>query len=941
VIVYTVTIRNVGGGTAYNVDFTDQLPAHTEYTTAYGDGTYTVDSPAASGSLGIPDGAAGLVTANVSATIAPGGTLTAVYRVRVLSTVSQGVSLVNSADTTGEDGSGNPIPEYNPDVPDAFPDRDTTRIEVVEPGLALDKEIVDVLRGGVSIWPTPIVLWGDVIVYRVTVRNVGLGTAYDVDLTDELPFGLAYDTSGDGTYTVDNPAATGSLGVPDGATGLITADISATVAGGGTLVALYRARVLPEAIPGSYLTNVATVRGRDGAGTPIPEFNPDVGDTYPDSDSTTIRVGAPALLTNKEVFCDACPCAPAPARCDPCAIEPVPVKVGERVTFRLTVTNVGYSRAYDVVVEDRLPQGFAYVAETTRIVWPGGESGAEPSGAPGPLLTWATGASLDAGETLTLTFDARVTPEAPLGEVLNTMWATAVDDFAEPIPADSSMYVPADNDPDDLSSLRLLVVPGPEGHAPERPAAVRGALSGWLIGGAGALLAGVVAFRFRRAKLWLLLLGLVAMGATAVGSPYTITARTDPPKAGVILGAGVYAAGETVRLNALPARGFELVGWFEDGVELSSLPMVQVVADRHRTLVARFRPILEFVGLSGLWDGALTLLPTPTLGRNRFEVRPRFLFGSAPWDLRIAAQFTGTDWTDAQGHFTGSWDALRFGGGLLFNPAIPSYRSGYAVLSGAWEDFRWGFRVTHYPLSGTPPAPFLLYTLTLSTADLFVSLRAEERGGIAFKDLTLQLLKLDLCCGIGAQGMVAFTKEGFSSMRVALADLPLGCCGVAWDFAVTFTPGGKSVEIAPRWAPFCDACVTVYGDILWDDLSFTWGGLALYGYKIRCCWGGCCPQTRTHAGYVEFLTAFDPSRVPGGFRGEEFEYIKVGACGPGCCGGGYTFEATAYFAPTGLFGLSRFRISAGIPLSGEFVVTPTLEVAAGVVTFEVGWRFRF
>ncbi|MCX7844549.1 MAG: hypothetical protein N2507_04350, partial [Candidatus Bipolaricaulota bacterium] len=171
VIVYTVTIRNVGFGVAYDVDFTDELPAHVEYETAYGDGTYTVDSPAAAGSLGIPDGATGPVTADISATIHPGGTLVATYRVRVRSSAAQGVDLVNRAVATGKDGAGTPIPEFNPDVPDPHPDRDSTRIGVVEPGLALDKEIVDVLRGGVSIWPTPIVLWGDVIVYRVTVRN--------------------------------------------------------------------------------------------------------------------------------------------------------------------------------------------------------------------------------------------------------------------------------------------------------------------------------------------------------------------------------------------------------------------------------------------------------------------------------------------------------------------------------------------------------------------------------------------------------------------------------------------------------------------------------------------------------------------------------------------------------------------------------------------------
>ncbi len=948
VVVYKVTIRNVGGGTAYNVDFTDQLPDHTEYTTAYGDGTYTVDNPPAGpASLGIPHGATGSVTANISAAIAPGGTLTAVYRVRVLSTVSQGVPLVNSAVTTGEDGAGTPIPEYNPDVPDTFPDRDTTRIEVVEPGLALDKEIVDILRGGASIWPTPIVLWGDVLVYRVTVRNVGLGTAYNVDLSDELPFGLAYDASGDGAYTVDNPPAGPTpLGIPDGATGLVTVDISATVAGGGTLVAIYRARVTPEAIPGSYLTNLATVAGEDGAGTRIPEFNADVEDTYPDSDSTTIRVGAPALVTKKEVFCEACPCEPEPAPCDPCVEEPVAVTVGSRVTFRLIVTNVGYSRAYDVIVEDRLPPGFVYVAETTRLAWPGGKSEAEPVGAPGPLLAWVTGASLDAGETLTLTFDARVTPEAPLGEeIRNTMGTSAVDDFGVPIPADSSMYVPADNDPDDLSILRLIVGSAPAGAAP--PPSREGSAGrppiGWASWGMAVVAAGIVASRFGRRGVWLGLvlgLGLAGLGMTASGAKYTVAAWSDPPKGGTLFGTGIYEAGEGVHLTALPNPGFEFGGWFEDGAEISTLPLLEFVSNRDRTLIAKFRPVLEFVGISGLGQGALDLLPAIGLRQNRFELRPRFLFGTAPWDLRLVAAFTGAEWKDAQGHFTGSWDKIRFGAGLLFNPIAPEYRSAYFMASWAWEDLRVGLRVTHYPRSGTPPAPYLLYNLSLSTSDLSVTVRAEERDGLTFKDLTVYLFGVDLCCGIEATGTLSLTKQGFAYVEASVTNLPLGCCGVSFDFEVKFAPDAKTVSFTPRWAPFCDACLTVHGDIVWDANTFTWGGFALYGYKIRCCLGSCCPGGS--GSYVEFLTAFDPSQVPGGFQGDEFEYIKVGACGPGCCGGSYTFEVTAYFAPTGLFGLSRISITAGIPLSAGLVVSPTLEVTtAGLTTLALGWRLRF
>jgi len=78
------------------------------------------------------------------------------------------------------------------------------------PALSVNKVVADVRRGGASLGVVDPVLYGDVIVYRVTVRNVGLGTAYDVDLVETLPTGLVVDTSspyGAGTFAVGAPTA--------------------------------------------------------------------------------------------------------------------------------------------------------------------------------------------------------------------------------------------------------------------------------------------------------------------------------------------------------------------------------------------------------------------------------------------------------------------------------------------------------------------------------------------------------------------------------------------------------------------------------------------------------------------------------------------------------------------------------------------------------------
>ncbi|MCX7844772.1 MAG: DUF11 domain-containing protein [Candidatus Bipolaricaulota bacterium] len=607
--------------------------------------------------------------------------------------------------------------------------------------------------------------------------------------------------------------------------------------------------------------------------------------------------------------------------------------MGETVRFQLTVTNVGYSTAYDIVVEDRLPRGFEYVKDSALLIGPGGRTPLEPVITEGSLLTWVTGRSLEAGESLVLVFAARVREEA-LGkeEVVNVMRAEGVDAFRTPIPADSRRYVPADDDPDDMDVLRLRVRAGATGPTGARPP--RGPLGLLALSAAG--LGGLIAARRRLGLLALLL----ALSLPAQAARYTVELHSDPPRAGILFGAGIYKAGELVQVSALPHRGFEFVGWFEDEEEVSLSPLFEFVADRNRRLVARFRPILEFLGLSGSSQGRLFLLPTTGLESTRVELRSRYQFGFHPWEFRGVAVFRGTEWRDAQFHFTGAWDRIRFGGGLLFSPTGPAYRSAYAMSSLPWEELRLGLRVTHYPSYGTPPGPALLLHLTAGLPPLTLTVRLEEKAALTLKDVTLSLHGVELCCGLALQGTLAMDKEGLAYLRLAAQEIPLGCCGLSMDLAVTFTATAKEVELTPRWLPYCDACLTVYGDVVWAEGGLQ--GLALYGYKIRCCFGaGCCPPGP--GGYVEFLTAFDPARVPGGFKEGEFEYARFGFCGPACCGGTYRLELTLFFRPTGgLFGLARVLLQASLPLPGGWTLEPQLELPlSGSASLGLGWTGRF
>ena len=482
VVFYQYTIRNVGLGTAYAVNFTDTLPTGlvTEIDAPGIAGNWAVDDPPATGTLAIADGVGAFTTA-IGATIAGGGRLVAEYTVYVTSDVRQGVDLINVSSAVGIDGAGNPIPGENADVGDLTDDdeedadADDTGITIVAPivpALSVDKRVIDVIRGGSSIGVVNPVLFGDVIVYEYTIRNVGLGTAYRVEFTDTLPTGLEIEAAapGDaGTYEVDAPAASGSLALIDGVRTFSTA-ISATIDGGSMLTATYAALVSPDAPPAQDLVNTAEASGEDGAGTEIPDENTSVGDTSdedsedPDADDTgiaSVRVGIPALVTDKSVI--------DIVRGGQSIGPEGPITTGDAIVYRLLVKNVGEGTAFNVDVRDALPEPFAYRTGSTVGTWPSqpGLHTQDPLGSPGPSLVWSTDATLGPDDSLTLIFEALVDGPISAGEIYtNVLEATGEDGARRPIPPNSSNDVPEDDDPDDRDTVALAGVPDAVPAAP-------------------------------------------------------------------------------------------------------------------------------------------------------------------------------------------------------------------------------------------------------------------------------------------------------------------------------------------------------------------------------------------------------------------------------------------------------------------------------------------
>ncbi|MBU1048685.1 DUF11 domain-containing protein [Candidatus Bipolaricaulota bacterium] len=470
VVFYSYTIRNVGLGTAYNVDFTDTLPVGmvTEINAPGIAGSYDVTDPSVSNAplAGLADGVSAFTT-TIHATIDGGGQLVAQYTAYVTSAIQQGVDLINVAAATGVDGAGNPIPSENADVGDVSdddaedPDADDTGIVILEtrqPALTLDKRVTNVIRGGVPIGIVDPLLYLDVVEYTVTIRNVGLGTAYAVEFTDSIPAGLETETTApgnSGSYTVSSPSTSGSLLLPDGATTFSTS-IDATLNGGAELTAVYTVLVTPSAAPGIDLVNTVSTAGVDGAGTQIPPENASIGDTSdddvedPDADDTgiaSVRVGAPALVTRKSVV--------SINRQGTTLTDSI-VEPGDVVTYEVAVANVGTGPAQAVNMRDILPAGFHYQGHTVAS-WPSGSSTSDPTGVPGPTLVWTLNANLDSGEELVVRFDVLVTSQIQQGKVYtNIVIATGKDSVGTPIPPDNRSVAPEDDDPDDSSAVSLM-----------------------------------------------------------------------------------------------------------------------------------------------------------------------------------------------------------------------------------------------------------------------------------------------------------------------------------------------------------------------------------------------------------------------------------------------------------------------------------------------------
>ena len=155
---------------------------------------------------------------------------------------------------------------------------------------------------------------GDTIAFTVTLTNAGPANATNVSVTDPLPAGL--------TFTGSNP----TQGNYAPATGVWTVG---TLANNATVVLTLQALV----VGASPSTNTAAVSHSD-------EFDPNLGNN---SDTATVTPQQADLAVSKFV-------------------DNATPNVGDTVTFAIDIDNIGPSAATNVLLDDLLPAGLAYVS---------------------------------------------------------------------------------------------------------------------------------------------------------------------------------------------------------------------------------------------------------------------------------------------------------------------------------------------------------------------------------------------------------------------------------------------------------------------------------------------------------------------------------------------------------------------------------------------------
>ncbi|MBK8047604.1 MAG: DUF11 domain-containing protein [Anaerolineales bacterium] len=387
VISYTLVIKNIGNDIAHTFGFTDKLPAGLSL---LGVDTVEIAYPPGFPDLSEPS------RIHVTPASVPGATLAyAIDRMYVGATVKIVYRAQVAADIASDMVLTNTanIPYYyskpatTPDTNgDGLPD---LRVYTGPTATAVVRTPEGSIRKMVL---ADELTYGSTLVYTITVPAQPINaTMYNVVVTDTIDSALDVV---DWTAAVVNPNQ-------------VIADLG-TIAPNEqrTVVVTVQLPVDSTVMPGATVANRAWVK---------------YGGGVKESNEVVNTIVAPALLIEKEA-------------------AQVEVKVGDLLEYTITVRNAGNGRAENLRLADALPAVMNVEPGTTLL---NGVAYADPAGSAWQLP------NLVGGGVHTLSFKARVNQADPGVLYTNTATVVGTDSRGQPIPADNSVRIPADVDPDD------------------------------------------------------------------------------------------------------------------------------------------------------------------------------------------------------------------------------------------------------------------------------------------------------------------------------------------------------------------------------------------------------------------------------------------------------------------------------------------------------------
>lgn len=278
---FSITVENLGPGTATNVSLSDPLPVGQTWAL----GTVTGDTTGVSCQVTGDPGDQTLSCTDAS--MASGDAFT----VTVTTTVDS--SDCGTIDNTATVSAGNEPASATGN------NSDDGSIDVLCAQIVIEKTADD---GTVNA--------GDQIGFTITVTNNGLGTAYGVSATDDLPAGFA--------WSIETPVTGWSLV--------------------GSALTFTAASLAPAATSSVHV--VATSDAEDCGVVDNTAYVTTTNDGS-DSDSASVTIQCPDVTVTKTAVAS-------------------PVSAGDTIAFDIEVKNLGPGTAYGVTLSDTLPAGIAW-----------------------------------------------------------------------------------------------------------------------------------------------------------------------------------------------------------------------------------------------------------------------------------------------------------------------------------------------------------------------------------------------------------------------------------------------------------------------------------------------------------------------------------------------------------------------------------------------------